>query len=330
MRYVPYHRLDGRPNLILDGSPTDGTTRCVTHWPGYPPPAEIAADLSAQMAFRLLEHPDLVPAGTDLVSNNHFDQDGLVSILALTDPDAVSPRRRLLEDVACAGDFGRSHTREAACISMALAAMAMGRDPDLSPLPDAYDDASALLYDEALRRLVPWCDDPDRARPLWADEDDTLTASDIAFESGNVTLSEDVDLDLAVVTVGPEAPTSGGHRFGGNWLDGLHPMAVNNRTERVVVATVHGRHYRVEHRYETWVQLVSRRPRARRDLQPLATRLQDDERGDAIWRADPVGTLTPVLTSGDGDSSIDADRFVTILSDHLRSAPAAWDPYRSS
>lgn len=46
MRYVPYHRLDGRPNLIVDGSPTDGTVLTETHWPGYPPPAESANDLS--------------------------------------------------------------------------------------------------------------------------------------------------------------------------------------------------------------------------------------------------------------------------------------------
>lgn len=51
MRYVPYHRLDGRPNLIVDESPIDGTALTETHWPGYPPPAEIADDLSAQTAF---------------------------------------------------------------------------------------------------------------------------------------------------------------------------------------------------------------------------------------------------------------------------------------
>ena len=56
VRFHPYHQLDGRPNVILDGSPTDGTVLTVTHWPGYPPPEVVAADTSGEMAFRLLEH----------------------------------------------------------------------------------------------------------------------------------------------------------------------------------------------------------------------------------------------------------------------------------
>ncbi len=86
VRYHPYQELAGRPNVIVDGSPTDGTVLTVTHWPGYPPPEVVAADTSAEMAFRLLQHRDLLGAA-ELVSNNHFDQDGLVSIHALVAPD---------------------------------------------------------------------------------------------------------------------------------------------------------------------------------------------------------------------------------------------------
>jgi hypothetical protein len=35
----------------------------------------------------------------------------------------------------------------------------------------------------------------------------------------------------------------------------------------------------------------------------------------------------PRLTSGDGDSSLDPSRVIDLLSDHLRSAPVAWDPF---
>src|SRR5690606_11234720 len=54
VEYVPYHELAGRPNVILDGSPTEGTVVTISHWPGHPPPPEVADDLSAQMAFRML------------------------------------------------------------------------------------------------------------------------------------------------------------------------------------------------------------------------------------------------------------------------------------
>ena len=114
MRFAPYHRLEGRPHVVVDGSPTEGTVLDVTHWPGYPPPPELRADLSAQSAFLLLERPDLVPAGVDVVSNNHFDQDGLVSIFALTAPEEATARRPFLQDVAAAGDFATYRYRDAA------------------------------------------------------------------------------------------------------------------------------------------------------------------------------------------------------------------------
>lgn len=326
MRYVPYHRLDGRPNVIVDGSPTAGTVLTVTHWPGYPPPDAIADDLSAQMALRLLDRRDLVPDGVEAVSNNHFDQDGLVAAYALTDPDGARERRAFLTDVASAGDFARSGDRDAARVSMLISAFAAGAVGTIGHLPSDDDERTAVLYAEMLGRLPELCDHPDRHRELWADEDATLSASEAAIATGGVSVDEVAAVDLAVLTVGVDAPGAGGHRFGGNWSDGLHPMAVTAVTDRLVVATRRGRDYVVEQRYESWVQLRSRPLRLRRDLVPLAARLQADEGGDAAWTATPVGSLIPRLASN-GESSIDPERFVAVLVDHLATAPPAWDPF---
>jgi Family of unknown function (DUF6687) len=325
VQFAPYHELAGRPHVVLDGSPTDGTVLCVTHWPGYPPPPAVAADLSAQMAFELLARPGLL-AGAALVSNNHFDQDGMVSIHALVDPERALTHRPLLEDVAAAGDFATYRDRRAARISMVLSAFADGRS-DLD-LPTDYPSACATLYAELLPRLPELCADVAPYRELWGAEDATLTASEAAIGRGAVAITEHADVDLAVVDVPPDAPSGGGHRFGGDWEPGLHPMAVHNATDRLVVATVRGRRYQVEERYETWVQLQSRPARARRDLAPLATRLQDEEGGDATWTATPVSGLVPMLRSGDGESSIAPERFVALVVDHLGTAPGAWDPFQ--
>jgi hypothetical protein len=327
LRYVPYQRLDARPNLVVDGAPTDGTVLTVTHWPGYPPPGEILDDLSAQMVFKLLDKPQLLPHGVELVSNNHFDQDGLVSLYALTEPAAAISRRRILEDVAAAGDFATSRHRDAARVSMVLSAYAAGAPGTISDLPDDYPQRTAVLYTELLALLPELCDRIDRHRALWADEDATLRASEDAISRGAVHIAEIDDVDLAVVTVDEAAPTTGGHRFGGDWVFGLHPMAVNTATPRLVVATIRGRDYQVELRYESWVQLRSRPLRLRRDLVPLAARLQDAERGDATWQATPVSALTPRLTSTGGDSSTARAQFIDMLVDHLHNAPPAWNPF---
>ena len=60
LRFVPYHRLDGMPNVIVDGSATAGTVLTLSHWPGSPTPVEARDDLSAQIALHALGHPGLV------------------------------------------------------------------------------------------------------------------------------------------------------------------------------------------------------------------------------------------------------------------------------
>jgi hypothetical protein len=269
MKFVPYHLLDGRPSVVVDGSPAPGTVLTVTHWPGYPPPAGIEDDLSAQMAFRLLERPDLVPGEAEAVSNNHFDQDGLVSIYAMVAPDDALRRRTFLEDVAFAGDFALCRDRDAARVSMVLSDIANGDD-----LPADYTERTGVLYSDVLGRLPELCDHVERHRDVWGDEDATLEASDAAFEDGRAVIEERTDVDLAVVTVAEDTPESGGHRFGGDWVTGLHPMAVNTRTERVSLARLRGRRYDVELRYEGWVHYRAGRsdPAATWPRSPLASR----------------------------------------------------------
>src|SRR5262245_17179276 len=86
MRFVPYHLLGDTPNVVVDGSATDSTVLTLSHWPGSPTPEELLDDLSAQIAFRALERPGLLD-GIEAVSNNHYDQDGLVSAFTLLEPE---------------------------------------------------------------------------------------------------------------------------------------------------------------------------------------------------------------------------------------------------
>ena len=334
LRYVPYGELAGRANVVVDGSPAAGTVLCLSHWPGIGSPTEFAADLSAEMAFLYLGAFDRHEPAT-LVSNNHFDQDGLTGVFALTHPEDALARRALLVEVARAGDFAVAGSRTAARISMALSAFA---DPARSPVPglsdsDDYDERTAALYTELLGLLPELCDHPERWRGLWADEDATLRESIGAIASGAVAMEEVPELDLAVVDVPAAAPVSGGHRFGGQWTTGLHPMAVYNATDRGAVLTVRGRRYELAYRYESWVQFRSRPVRPRVDLGPLADRLNEMEAerssGTAVWTAQPVSGLTPVLSHApDTESALDAATVRAAVEAHLVAAPPAWDPYR--
>jgi hypothetical protein len=326
LRYVPYDEMRGAPNIVVDGSATEGTVLCLSHWPNMPAPPGLERDLSAEMALAYLDRADLHGVA-DIVSNNHFDQDGLMSVYALVAPDAARARAAFVADVAAAGDFATYRDRDAARVSMVIAAFA---DPARSPVEVASgDDRVAALYEAVLGRLPELLEHPDRYRDVWADEDATLDASERLVASGAVRIEDDAELDLATVFVPADAPDAGGHRFGGGrWARGLHPMAINNAVERFAVLTMRGQQFELSYRYESWVQYRSATPRPRVDLSPLAAALTAEEPGDARWVFEGVGELSPRLyLHGAAESVLEPADFRSRLEAFLRDAPPAWDPY---
>ena len=148
---------------------------CLSHWPGIGTPPEFAADLSAEMAFVYLDAFDR-HGDAAAVSNNHFDQDGLVGLFALVAPADALPRRELLVEVARAGDFAvtdlagtrrphlhgalglrRPRAQPAACPARRL------RRPD------------GVLCTASCSGVCPSCATaPSAPGDLWAEEDATL------------------------------------------------------------------------------------------------------------------------------------------------------------
>jgi hypothetical protein len=317
LRYVRYDDTLDVPNVVVDGSPNPSTVLVLSHWPGMATPPGVEADLSAQIAFRYLDAGADQHGDAEVVSNNHFDQDGLVSIYALTAPEAALAHRALLEDVAAAGDFATYRDRTAARISMTLAALRAGAG-ESDPYPSALEQLPAMV------------DDIERFRDRWDAEDAALTASEQAVATGRITIVEEPDLDLAVVTIGEGDDLGGGHRFAHQRYEGVHPMALHNATGCFRLAVVRGRRYELLFRYESWVQYRSRRPLPRVDLAPLAAALGEAEPGGG-WEADDPSWLTPALRlAGGRESALTAGQFLDRVRAHLRTAPPAWDPYAAA
>jgi hypothetical protein len=326
LRFVAYHRLADTPNVIVDGSPTSSTCLTLSHWPGSPTPTDLLDDLSAQIAFHALEHPALFD-GIEAVSNNHFDQDGLMSAFALLQPEAALARRGEVIDVASAGDFATFRDRNAMRIAMAIAAH---DDPDRSPLPAAvfahgYEEQCAALYEALLPMCVDLLDHPDRSRPLWEAEDAHLTESLSAIDNGTVVVTEEPELDLAVCVVPDSWAERTATRFTLSQSSALHPAALPNRTDCMRLLVSHGGEHRLECRYETWVMYRSRVLHPRPDLRILAAHLHDIE-PDAGWRAEAPGALTPALAASIG-TSLSLDAFSAEVRAFLATAAPAWDPH---
>lgn len=304
LQFLEYESSRTTPNIVVDGSANESTVVTLSHWPGASAPEALARDLSAQMAFAYLDAPcDHAPAS--VVTNNHFDQDGLVSVHALTEPDVAHAHRELLIDVAAAGDFATYRDRRAARASMVI----------------AHWSDIGWGYREALPRLVELANSPEQYRGIWEEEDNHLSASEAAIASGAVSIAEIAELDLAIVDIDEREPLRSGHRFAHETFEGLHPMALHNATDCFRILIIRSDRFLYVDRYETWVQYQSRRTLPRLDMRRLAVSLA---REDVVeWKAASPGDLSPTMCH-DGASRlpryavVDAVGAFLDAGDHLR------------
>ncbi len=329
LRFVPYEDLGTAPNVIVDGPPNRHSTLTLSHWPQSGTPRELKADTSAEIAFRYLERPAF-HADVELVSNDHFDEDGLVGLYILTQPSDALRERELLIDVATAGDFATYRQRRAARVAFVVSAFA---DPELSPLPSAlfeqeYPQMAASLYRELLPRLPEMTARIDDFREHWEEEDAWLDQSEAALASGQVQIEELPALDLAIVTLPDTTPARRVHRFTQPGAAPCHPMAIHNATGQFRVLLVQGRSYELQFRYESWVQYLTRKPLPRVDLAPLVERLSEREAAGAHWQFGGVEEIAPQLELvGTDESRISPESFRKLVLDFLEVAEPAWDPY---
>jgi hypothetical protein len=310
-RFVPFDRVEGSC-CVVDGPRLPGAVLSLSHWPDSGTPEELAADTSAEIAVRYLEAGARGPAVAAL-TNNHFDEDGLLALwLLLERPGPADPRRALAVAAAEAGDFGT--WTDPAAARCALTAMAMA-ERETTPFPavqralapEARRDPAGAIYEALLPRVGRLLDDPERHRLLWAPAWERVEADLALLDAGVARIDDVPEADLAVV----RAPRP------------LDRMAVHPRTRRmrVLMATDDGRLV-LEHRYETWVDYRSRRLAPRVDLAPLLPRLQALERLPGTWRADEMWAMTPRLflagpAGAPAPSSLAPEVLSELLVEHL-------------
>src|SRR5215467_10308504 len=328
MRFVPYSSAT-IPNVIVDGARNGHTVLTLSHWPKSGSPAALRADTSTAIVFNYLDAP-AYHVDAEAVSNNHFDEDGLVGIFALLQPAFAQRHRDLLLDVAQAGDFGAFERRDAARIAFVLSACA---DPDSSPLPaDLFTRPYPVLAGElyirlldVLPKLIVGVDD---YRALWEGEDARLSASEELIDQGVITIEEDHDLDLAIVRLPEDLTRERVHRFTQQRSAECHPFALHSRTRCGRLLLLQGHRAELQYRYESWVQLASRKPAPRVDLSELASELTREEATGGRWVFDGVEQITPRLhLEGNAQTSVPLDAIVKRVEHHLRTGRPAWDPY---
>ena len=328
VRFLPWAQARQRRHIVVDGAAVSTTALTLSHWPNNSTPERYRHETSTETALAWLADHD-PRAVADAVSNNHFDEDGLFAMYAVTAPRAALALAALLGDAARTGDFGVYRSRDAARLCFASEAHV---EPARSPLPRAVlatqGAARVVALDQAmLRRLPRLIDELPRLRRLGQAQDAQLDAGEEWLAARRLVIEEEPALDLAIVRLPEDAEPRTAWRYLRPERAVVHPFVIQSATRCTRLVRLQGRRIEVQYRYESWLALPSRRPAQRVDLSPLRDWLNRREHhGRWIWE-NPLDLAPRLYREHDAPSSLTAAEFLHALRHALRTQPPVWDAY---
>ena len=334
--YSPFEQLEDRPHVMVDGAARRSSVLTLSHWPHAPSPLVLAHDLSVGIVLRFWRHRlGLTSAGrperaavaealaraseAEAVTNDHFDEDGLMAVFAMMEPEIALRRADLVLEVASCGDFGVVSSKRAAAVSFAVA--------PLAELEAGSGASTSERYLALLPRVEELLSRPEDYEALWGAEMGLLEEGRAALERGAVELSEQAD-DLAVVSRAGGSPA---RLPGAAGALPIHAAAVHSATSCGRILCFDGPRCELYLRYESWVRYVSRRMPLRPELGPLALELSGLEPGGVTWEANGSAAIVARLRpGGEGCSELAPEVIAERVHRYLATAPPAWDPFASS
>jgi hypothetical protein len=329
MRFEFYYSgLDNVPKLSVDGTVSNAIH--FSHWHGNKTPAEVKADTSTEIALKLVASPNCheLTQGTELVTNNHFDTDGVLSVwTVLTGAGALELRDQLIS-AAEAGDFSEFTSEAAVRASIVIQGsdQASPNDEAGSPLArqlagEPVDDARAyeLVLPEVERVLTRTND----YEPLWRDSWERIATAMESFERGASTVTELADAKLSVITRARDLFSSAGF----NPTRHAAPYTAISRYARgqiylIATPVERGWIYRIDYPYYSWAETLVRPQIKRRDLTSFVTHLNEIESNrDGQWKLDPSEMTSAMKFIGEGGgpgiSTLAPDEVTGILRETL-------------
>ena len=293
MRFEFYtEALNSVPKLSVDGT-VDNSIH-FSHWQGNTTPAEVKADTSTEIALNLVASRNraALTNNIDLVTNNHFDTDGVLSVWTVLTGERALAYRDLLIAAAEAGDFSEHSSDDGVRISIAIQGsdQASSNNNDSSPLAcllagkDVDDDARAyeLVLPEVERLLTKIND----YEPLWREGWKTVAAAIESFELGKSSVTEFADISLIILA--PElfdgagfSPTKHSAPY-----TAISKFA-KGKLYLIAIPTDGGWFYRLDYPYYSWAETVVRPRVQRRDLTNILQLLNSKESNrEGSWQAD--------------------------------------------
>ncbi|MFQ5597794.1 MAG: DUF6687 family protein [Nitrospiria bacterium] len=264
----------------------------LSHWKGNQTPVPLKADTATEIAFRYISHPDrksFFPQAS-IITNNHFDTDGLLSVWTLLNPRKAEPMAGRLISAAEAGDFSIFSSEEGVQINLLIHGLCQARKGPISDIIDAYSGPREAAYYKGLLPLIPdLFRKKDDYRSFWGPPFEAILHSMDLFEKGVVGVDEYEEEALSVI------------------MDESRParQAIDHYCQGDLILVVEDREkneggfgYELEYRYYSWADTVTRPPIKTIDMVPLAktlNRLDSAASGHWVFEDYPGRAMTSAL-----------------------------------
>ncbi len=334
MRFEFYHPgLDDIPKLSVDGTVSNSIH--FSHWEGNETPSEVKADTSTEIVLNLVASPNRnkLTQGIELVTNNHFDTDGVLSVwTALAGERALELRDKLIP-AAEAGDFCEFRNEAAVRASIVIQGPDQPSPGDESGSPLACYLAGEIVDDDAqayelvlpeVERIFTRINNYEQLwRPAW----EKIAAAIESFERGASQVTEFADSGLSLVTLAPEM-------FSPVDLDASRHAAPYTAISRYAKGSLfliatrlkNGWAYRIDYPYYSWAETIVRPRIERRELSQLLVKLnQLETEGEGVWKFDNSEMTSAIkFLSSDGmltASKLAPDEVASVFQASLVSRP---------
>ena len=300
MRFEFYtDAIENAPKLSVDGTVPNSVH--LSHWEGNETPPELKADTSTEIALKLVASPqrDSFTKGIDLVTNNHFDTDGVLSCWTVLTGERALEYRELLVSAAEAGDFSEHSSDDGVRVSIAIqgADQSSPNNDDGSPLAQMMagrefatriTDNDALAYELVFRELERLLTNVNDYEPLWRDGWNEVAEAIESFERGQSRVREYPESRISVVTLAPEIFSGGG------FSPTRHsaPFTAISKFTRgelflIGIPQSGGWFYRLDYPYYSWAETVVRPRIVHRDFASALQALNEREsRVNGSWKND--------------------------------------------
>jgi hypothetical protein len=285
MRFEFYHSgLESTPKLSVDGTVSNSIH--FSHWEGNSTPASVKADTSTEIALNLVAAPEReqLTEGIELVTNNHFDTDGVLSVWTVLEGERALELREKLIAAAEAGDFSEYSSPDGVRASIVIQgsdAVIPGEDagsPLARHLAGQGEADEARSYELILPEVWNVLTRTGDYEFLWRNVWQRIEAALESFARGDSRVEEDKAAALSLVTLAPGLYGS----------QGFSPVR-HAAPFTAISANAHGQlflialpmlgawGYRVDYPYYSWAETRVRPHIRRRDFSSLLARLNELE-----------------------------------------------------